>query len=94
MTSKRTRFDRRKKPQKLIMAAEALPPVDDVVPEAEITHTVSTAPWRLRRPWSRHLLYRLRVGDELAAKELDEQYDAFWADMEEEIRRGDNDKYP
>lgn len=76
------------------MAAAFLPPVEVAVPQAAVTHAVSTAPWRLRRPWSRHLLYRMRVGDEVAARELDERYDAFWADMEEEIRRADNDNIP
>lgn len=68
MTTKRTRFDRRKKPPTPIMALPALAPEQ---PKPEPTHKRATAPWRTRRPWSKYVLYRLSIS-ELVRWEQDE----------------------
>ena len=97
MTSKRTRFDRRRKPKPPIMAATFFEPAAKTVPDSQ--------PRRMPKLRSAHLLYRLGVAKrdaaiaaeaEAAAQARDEAeaYASFWAHMDLLIEQAANDYHP
>lgn len=93
MTTRRTKFNRRKEPHTSVVAAD-FPAEEARFTEQAPAHKEATAPWRLRRPWAQHVLYRLRVAAEDADRDAENAYASWEANMATMIAANENDLTP
>jgi hypothetical protein len=81
MTTRRTKYDRRKRLPAIAIALEPSQPAEPSRADYVPLHRDPTAPWRLPRPWSGQVIYRLRVADVDRRREEDEHFAWQWAAM-------------